>query len=89
MDWLSIFLFGFRNSLPKGSFHRKVGGFWSCPHNFLSLRSARQTRKSGLEARVETLLCGLLNRREVEQLPLVENVILMAGRKFGAQTALI
>jgi len=33
---------------------------------------------------VETIACDLLDRRAVEALPKVKNVIMMAGRKFGA-----
>ncbi len=34
---------------------------------------------------VETIACDLLDRTAVQTLPLVRNVIFMAGRKFGAQ----
>jgi len=40
--------------------------------------------KRGLETNgVETLVCDLLDRQSVAALPKVENVIFMAGRKFG------
>jgi nucleoside-diphosphate-sugar epimerase len=39
-----------------------------------------------LEARgVETIACDLLDRAAVQKLPLLANVVFMAGRKFGAQ----
>ncbi|MGH6674937.1 MAG: NAD-dependent epimerase/dehydratase family protein [Xanthobacteraceae bacterium] len=36
-------------------------------------------------AGVETVACDLLDRAAVQQLPRINNVIFMAGRKFGAQ----
>ncbi len=32
---------------------------------------------------IETIACDLLDRKAIEQLPLAENIIYMAGRKFG------
>lgn len=32
---------------------------------------------------IKTITCDLLNEKEVRMLPLTENVIFMAGRKFG------
>lgn len=43
-----------------------------------------QTR-TGLESLgVETISCDLLSRSEIEALPLCENVLFLAGRKFGS-----
>ncbi|OGV51566.1 MAG: epimerase [Lentisphaerae bacterium GWF2_52_8] len=61
---------------------------------FLSLKSSQRviavsrfTEKGGREKLeslgIETISCDLLNPREIERLPKVENVIFMAGRKFG------
>ena len=33
---------------------------------------------------IETLQCDLLDRRAVGRLPLVDNIVFMAGRKFGS-----
>ena len=33
---------------------------------------------------VETIRCDLLDRESIDQLPEVENIVLMAGMKFGA-----
>ncbi|HEX2480170.1 MAG TPA: NAD-dependent epimerase/dehydratase family protein, partial [Geminicoccaceae bacterium] len=35
------------------------------------------------EAGIETIRCDLLDRAAVEDLPKLENVVFMAGRKFG------
>jgi len=35
------------------------------------------------EKKIETIACDFLDRGQVEQLPLCENVLFMAGRKFG------
>ena len=32
---------------------------------------------------IETIVCDLLDQKQVEKLPVTENVIFMAGRKFG------
>jgi hypothetical protein len=42
--------------------------------------------KTSLQARgIETLSCDLLNESAVKSLPKVQNVVFMAGRKFGAE----
>ena len=50
---------------------------------FSSLRAADELQRHG----VETLSADLLNPTEVAKLPLVPNVIFMAGQKFGTQDA--
>src|SRR3954467_4802951 len=42
--------------------------------------------KEGLQARgIETIACDLMNEDELAALPKIENIIFMAGRKFGAE----
>lgn len=50
---------------------------------FSSVESRREIEEVG----VEVIAADLLNEDEVEQLPLVENVIFMVGRKFGSTGA--
>jgi nucleoside-diphosphate-sugar epimerase len=48
-------------------------------------RFASQPSREDLEnAGVETIACDLLNREQVGQLPRCENVLFLAGRKFGS-----
>lgn len=46
--------------------------------------STTQVRQELEAAGVETLSCDLLVREEIEQLPWCENVLFLAGRKFGS-----
>jgi nucleoside-diphosphate-sugar epimerase len=43
-----------------------------------------ELRKKLEHSGIQTIYCDLLNRRELENLPKAENIIFMAGRKFGA-----
>ena len=42
-----------------------------------------QSRKMLEKAGIETIACDLLNKKDVDKLPDAENVIFMAGKKFG------
>src|SRR5215475_3963651 len=46
--------------------------------------ASAQTRYELEQNRVETIACDLLNRDEVDSLPVCENVLYLAGRKFGS-----
>lgn len=46
--------------------------------------SSAEARKELEAAGVETIACDLLNRDEVDRLPDCENVLYLAGRKFGS-----
>jgi nucleoside-diphosphate-sugar epimerase len=46
--------------------------------------ASAQTRYELEQNRVETIACDLLNRNEVDSLPICENVLYLAGRKFGS-----
>ncbi|OHD56805.1 MAG: epimerase [Spirochaetes bacterium GWF1_41_5] len=45
--------------------------------------AAREKLESG---RIETISCDLLDEKEVAKLPVVENVVFMAGKKFGTDS---
>ncbi len=64
-------------AVKKSGAKRKVIGV----ARFTDSDSQRRLEQGG----VETIRCDLLNRHGVEQLPSVENVVFMAGRKFGSQ----
>jgi nucleoside-diphosphate-sugar epimerase len=46
--------------------------------------ASAQTRYELEKIRVETIACDLLNHDEVDSLPVCENVLYLAGRKFGS-----
>src|SRR5262245_25549184 len=46
--------------------------------------ASAQTRYELEQNGVETIACDLLNRDEVDSLPICENVLYLAGRKFGS-----
>ena len=46
--------------------------------------ASAQTREELEKSRVETIACNLLNRDDVDSLPVCENVLYLAGRKFGS-----
>ena len=46
--------------------------------------SSAQARAELEQAGIETIACDLLNRAEVDALPACENVLYLAGRKFGS-----
>jgi len=49
-------------------------------------RFDEQTARDSLEkAGIETIQCDLLNKAEVSELPFVENIVYMVGRKFGTE----
>jgi nucleoside-diphosphate-sugar epimerase len=50
----------------------------------ISRFSSSQARHELEENGVETIACDLFNRDEVESLPMCENVLYLAGRKFGS-----
>ncbi|GGG19581.1 NAD-dependent epimerase/dehydratase family protein [Paenibacillus abyssi] len=63
------------NAIRKGGLSKRVIG--------VSRFSNEEARRELEEAGVETVSCDLLNDEELKQLPDAQNVIYMAGNKFG------
>ena len=64
-----------KNAIREGGLTKRVIG--------VSRFSNEEARRELEEAGVETISCDLLNDDELKQLPNVQNVIYMAGNKFG------
>jgi nucleoside-diphosphate-sugar epimerase len=64
-----------KNAITQGGLNKRVIG--------VSRFSSEEARRELEEAGVETISCNLLNDEELKQLPHADNVIYMAGNKFG------
>ncbi|WP_054954915.1 NAD-dependent epimerase/dehydratase family protein [Paenibacillus dakarensis] len=63
------------NAVKKGGLNKRIIG--------VSRFSNEEARRELDEAGIETISCDLLNDEELQKLPHVDNVIYMAGNKFG------
>lgn len=63
------------NAIRKGGLNKRVIG--------VSRFSDEEARRELEEAGIETISCNLLNDDELSQLPHADNIIFMAGNKFG------
>lgn len=64
-----------KNAIREGGLNKRVIG--------VSRFSSEDARRELEEAGVETISCNLLEDQELFQLPQVDNIIYMAGNKFG------
>ena len=63
------------DAIELGGYSKKVYGV----SRFSDVKSKNRLEEAG----VETISCDLLNDRELQNLPQVENIIFLAGNKFG------